>query len=148
LKTFSVPASAHVDVIFGKFEFFFENFWKKIKFFFEFFLKIFSFILKIFEKKFEFYFEIFWKKYLVLFWKFSKKFWNFLENFFCPHIYSCRWHIWKFWKKFGNFQKKMKRKIKMMSYLDSSHFSDNNGYIICRFLIYRIKDMNYVILNE
>jgi len=31
----------------------------------------------------------------------------------------------------------------MMSYLDSSHFSDNNGYIICRISIYRFKDINY-----
>ena len=35
-----------------------------------------------------------------------------------------------------------------MSYLDSSQFSDNNGYIICRVLIYRFKDINYAILNE
>ena len=35
-----------------------------------------------------------------------------------------------------------------MSYLDSLHFSDNNGYFICRIPIYRFKDMNYAILNE
>ena len=35
-----------------------------------------------------------------------------------------------------------------MSYLDSSYFSDNNGHIICSILIYRLKDMNYSILNE
>jgi hypothetical protein len=29
-----------------------------------------------------------------------------------------------------------------MSYLDSSHFSDNNGYVICRISIYGFKDMN------
>ena len=35
-----------------------------------------------------------------------------------------------------------------MSYLDSSYFFDNNGHIICLILIYRLKDMNYAILNE
>ena len=35
-----------------------------------------------------------------------------------------------------------------MSYLDSSHFSDNNGHIICSISIYRFKDMKYAILNE
>ena len=36
-------------------------------------------------------------------------------------------------------------KIKTMSYLDSSHFSDINAHIICSILI---NDMNYAILNE
>ena len=40
------------------------------------------------------------------------------------------------------------RNIKIMSYLDSSYFSDNNGHIICSISIYRLKDMNYAILNE
>ena len=35
-----------------------------------------------------------------------------------------------------------------MSYLDSSHFSDNNGYIICRFSIYRFKVILYTILYD
>ena len=35
-----------------------------------------------------------------------------------------------------------------MSYLDSSHFFDNNGHIICSIMIYRFKDMKYAILNE
>ena len=39
-------------------------------------------------------------------------------------------------------------KIKMISYLDFSHFSDNNGYIICRFSIYRFKVILYTILYD
>ena len=35
-----------------------------------------------------------------------------------------------------------------MSYLDSPQFSGNNGHIICSISIYRLKDMNYAILNE
>ena len=35
-----------------------------------------------------------------------------------------------------------------ISYFDSSHFSDNNEYIICRISIYRFKDIIYAILNE
>ena len=50
----------------------------------------------------------------------------------------------KIWfKKLIFFKKNL-----MMSYLDSSHFSDNNGYIICRISIYRFKDIKYAILNE
>ena len=49
--------------------------------------------------------------------------------------------------RFLIFFKKI-QKIKIISYLDSSHFSDNNGYIICRISINGFKDIDYAILHE
>ena len=49
--------------------------------------------------------------------------------------------------RFLNFLKKNQKNLKNI-YLDSSHFSDNNGHIICEFSIYRFLDINYAILND